>query len=236
MKFSYPELPEIKIEVPELPIQQNQKEREEPHTLFAKVARFVSWIMVPLLMPVYGIILILTLSVLSAAPSSSRLMATIMVAVLNLAIPAVLIYILKFLGVVRDVALNQQKERPIPYIITILAYGGTALYLWHAGCPGWVSMFYVGGAVAAVINCVVNIWWKISAHAAAAAGLVAMLVILASKGMPVHPMLGWILGSILASGFLGSCRVYLYRHTPMQVMAGFTVGFCCVYFLCMIGV
>lgn len=237
MKFNYPEIPDIKdikIEVPELPMQHNQKEREEPKTWFAKVARLTSWVLVPLLMPVYGIIMVFTLSILAVAPLPSRLMATGMIIVFNLLIPALLIYLLKFLGVVKDVALNQQNERLIPYIITMIAYGSSALYLWHAGCPQWVYMFYIGGAVAAIINSIVNIWWKISAHAAAAAGLVAMLASLIRVGIPVHTMGGWLLGAVLATGFLGTCRVYLYRHTPLQVMAGYAVGFCSVYFLCMI--
>lgn len=231
MKFTYPELPEIKLDVPEIPLQHNQREREEPKTWFAKIARFTSWILVPLLVPVYGMMLIFTLSIFAYAPVQSKLIAIMMIALFNLVTPAILIYVLKFLGVVKDVALNQQKERPIPYLITILAYSGSAIYLWHAGSATWIYMFFAGGAVAAFINAIVNIWWKISAHAAAMAGLVAMLVILAKEGMPVHPMMGWIMGAILLAGFLGTCRVYLYRHTPLQVMAGYAVGFCSVYIL-----
>ncbi len=247
MRFTYPEIPD-----PNRPMQ----EKEEPVATVTTVshdepvkedmrhkprrkggqlaASIISWVMVPLVMPVVGILLILTLSSLSSFLAATRWVVGLVILGLNTVLPAILIYILKTIGIVRDIGLNNRSERLYPYLITIVALGCSGFYLSHTGAPVWCSWFYYGGAVAAVANCAINSVWKISAHAASAAGVIALTVVIASYGSPVHPMMPWILGSVLLTGLLGTARVYLGRHTPLQVICGYIVGFCCSYFMTVI--
>ncbi len=37
-------------------------------------------------------------------------------------------------------------------------------------------MFLIAGAIAAVVSCIVNIWWKISAHLAAMGGFARSVI------------------------------------------------------------
>ncbi len=76
-----------------------------------------------------------------------------------------------------------------------------------------------------------NFWWKISAHAAGIAGIVAMLIQMTKEGPTVGAMTWWIVGAIVVAGFLGSARIWLGRHTLMQVLAGSAVGFLSVWTL-----
>jgi membrane-associated phospholipid phosphatase len=233
MQFNYPSLtdiqaPEGKKEAAE---QQPEKPTVERPTAMDIFAKIVSWVLVPILMPVYGILLIFHLSILRYAPTLSQAIVVSVVFGINAILPSLLISLMKRLGWIHDVALNEQKERAIPYIITIVAFGCTALYLWLRGAPLWVSLFYCGGALAALINMLVNFAWKISAHAAGAAGVVAMLVTLARIGQPQQNMFWWIAGAIILTGLLGSSRLYLKRHTIYQVFAGYMVGFFSVYLL-----
>ena len=46
-------------------------------------------------------------------------------------------------------------------------------------------------------------------------------------------LFGWLIAPIIVSGLLGSARVWLGRHTVWQVLAGYAVGFCSVFFLTM---
>ena len=39
---------------------------------------------------------------------------------------------------------------------------------------------------------------------------------------------------MVLSGLLGSARIWLGRHTVWQVVAGYAVGFCSVFFLMMV--
>lgn len=197
-------------------------------------ATILSWALVPLLMPVYGILLAFGLSILTYTPFATKVIFTATIFGINVLIPTILVLLLKKVGVVQDLGLNGRKERLIPYIITILCMGGTGIFLWLKLAPSWLVMFYIGGAAAGLINMGVNFRWKISAHSAAIAGIVALLVRIMHNGVPMEGVLIWLMISIGASGLLGSARVWLGRHTVMQVLAGFAVGFCAVFFLTMI--
>lgn len=211
-------------------------EREEkgeslPEKIITLLANFLSWALVPLLMPVYGIIFVFGLSVLDVVPHRLRLAFTLIVAGINFVIPVLLFLLLKFLGVVKDVGLNGREERSVPYMITALCMGGTAWFMASRGAPLWLCMFFTGGGVAALVNLLVNFKWKISAHAAGMAGIIALLIRL-EKDVAVEPRLFvWLLIVIGATGLLGSARIWLGRHTVWQVLAGYAVGFCSVFFL-----
>lgn len=199
------------------------------------VATFLSWTLVPLLMPVYGALLAFNLSILNYMPFASKLTFTLIIAGVNVLIPSVMVLMLKRLGLVDDLGLNGRKERLIPYLITILCMGGTAFFMWSKGAPMWLVMFFVGGGVAGVINLIVNFRWKISAHSAGIAGIVALLIRILHDGMPQGDVFTWLIIWIAAAGLLGSARVWLGRHTAAQVLAGFAVGFLSVFFLTNIG-
>lgn len=198
------------------------------------ISHVLSWVLVPLLMPVYGIMLAFGLSVLDIAPMNLRVNFTLIVAGITVVIPMLLVLMLKKLGLVDDVGLNNRKERLIPYIITIVAYAATAWFMAAKHAPIWLSMFFAGGAVAALINLAINFRWKISAHAAGIAGVVALLVHIAKDGYAEPETYTWLIVTIALAGLLGSARVWLGRHTVWQVVAGYAVGFCSVFFLTMI--
>ena len=210
------------------PIKTEESGLERGISIFSN---FLSWILVPLLMPVYGIIFIFRLSVLDVVSPGMQTAFTLIIAGINLCIPILLILLLKFLGIVEDVGLNGQRERSIPYVITAICLGVSAWFVTSRGAPIWMSMFFAGGAVAALINLVVNFRWKISAHAAGIAGVIALLIRL-EKDVAAEPhIFVWLLITVGAAGLLGSARVWLGRHTVWQVVAGYIVGFCSVFFM-----
>ena len=194
----------------------------------------ISWILVPLLMPVFGTLMAFNYSVLDYAGFTTKLSFTLIVAGINVLVPAFLILLLKQLGVVDDIGLNGRKERLIPYLITIGCMLVTAWFIYSKHAPMWFVMFFVGGAVAGVINLVINFGWKISAHSAAIAGIVALLIRIMHNGVPHPGILTWLIIWIAATGLLGSARVWLGRHTAAQVLAGYVVGFVSVFLITMI--
>lgn len=234
MNFTYPEIEGDKAEKPELLATETEKpapdgKKDQDPMRVAAVA--ISWIMVPLLMPVYGIILILNLSILDNVALLTKFIVTGCIFGINALLPMLLIFLLNRLGVVSDVALNNQRERPLPYIISIIGYLLSALYLWSRGAAPWLWLMFCGGGTTALISLIVNFRWKISAHAAGAAGVVAMLAVVMLKGDPAVPMMPWLFGSMALAGVLGSCRIYLRRHTLAQVLAGYLNGFVPVFAL-----
>lgn len=213
-------------EVSAVPVDETPLER-----VVTRIANILSWVFVPLMMPVYGILLIFSLSFLAWAPMHSKVVFSLVVFGANFVVPMLLVLLLKKLRLINDVGLNGRKERLIPYIITVLCLSGTGIFLYLKGAPLWVAMFYAGGALAGLINLIVNFWWKISAHAAGIAGIVAMLIQIMKEGSPAAGMTWWIVSAILIAGALGSARVWLGRHTLLQVLAGTAVGFMSVWTL-----
>lgn len=205
-----------------------------PEQLADNFSTAVSWLMSPLLMPVYGIVMVFMLTVYSYVPMGIKLGFTLIVAGVTIILPMLTVLLLKHLGMVSEIGLNNQKERTIPYLITILCMGGTGVFLAIKGFPLWVVMFYAGGALAGLIEAIINNWWKISAHGAGVAGLVAMLVRMSHTPMVNPDVLTWLIVAVACAGLTGSARLWLGRHTLAQVLAGYAVGFCSVYFLTMI--
>ncbi|MBD5356316.1 MAG: phosphatase PAP2 family protein [Bacteroides sp.] len=218
------------------PVQKGNK--DDPDSPLEKAAtaisHLLSWVLVPLLMPVYGLILAFGLSVLDVAPMGMRVNFTLIVAGITVIVPMILVLLLKRIGVINDIGLNNRKERFVPYAITIVAYALTAWFMAAKHAPLWLSMFFAGGALAALINTAINFKWKISAHAAGIAGVVALLIRIAKDGYAEPEIYPWIIVSIALTGLMGSARVWLGRHTVWQVLAGYIVGFCSVFFLTML--
>lgn len=194
-------------------------------------SHLLSWVFVPLLMPVYAAILAFNYSVLSFTGVGTRWMFALIIFIVNVAIPSVLVLILKKIGVVQDVGLNNRQERFFPYVICILALIGTSLFLSFKGAPQWLVMFYMGAAAAGIVEVIINRWWKISVHAAGIAGIIALLSYLLIREFSMPGIQGWLIASIAIAGLLGSARVWLGRHTVWQVLAGYAVGFGVVYLM-----
>lgn len=194
-----------------------------------RISNFLSWVFVPLLTPVYGILFILTLSVLAVtAQTAQKWVATLVIAGINVAVPAVVFLVLKMLGVVSDIGLNRRRERTLPYIVVFLCYLASAKFLTSIAAPLWVSLFYAGGALAALVNFIVNFKWKISAHTAGMGGVVALLVYIAHQ-VPDARTVAWLCAWLVFTGLLCAARVWLRRHTVAQVLAGMANGFVCVW-------
>ncbi len=207
---------------------------KEAENLIDTAAHWLGWLMLPLLMPVYAMIFAFTLSVLSFTSTSVKVSMTLIVAGINTALPMLLILLLKFFGLVKDPGLNSRTERFIPYAVSIVGLGLTAWFLSSRGAPIWLVMFFLGGAAAGIVNLAINFRWKISAHAAGAAGVLALLVKIAHEGLPITGSFAWLAIWAALTGLLGSARIYQDRHTLMQVLAGYAVGFAGVYLMMMI--
>lgn len=194
------------------------------HSVSDMLATLLSWVLVPTLVPVYAMILILWLSPLSlTTPISTRLIVVGVTFALTCILPMVIVYILKLMGVVTDVGLNLRRERAIPYAAVLVSYLLTAWYLDSHGAPVWVTMFYVGGGLATLINLIINFKWKISAHSAAMGGVCVVMLRIA-HAMPETSTLTWLCIWFLLTGLLGTSRIWLRRHTLLQVLAGCAAG------------
>lgn len=199
-----------------------------------KFSEIVSAVFSPLLVPTYGMVLAAFLTILRLLPSNLLWTAIGITFVITCLVPVSAIVALYRSGIVKDPGLNERTERFIPYGVVVLCYLGCSFFFYKASAPFWLPMFFAGAALATVISTVVNCWWKISAHAAAMGGLVALVFRIVASHYALFNMNIWLSGVIIAAGLVMTARVYLSRHTLWQVLTGCANGFICVYLMSMI--
>lgn len=198
-----------------------------------RFSQIISALFSPIIVPTYAVMLALWCSRLMFLPLNVRWHVTLLVFCITAVVPLAAILGLNKLGVVSDPGLNKRTERTLPYVITGLAYVACTIYLLRANAPGWLWLFMAGTTLATIISAVVNRWWKISAHMAAMGGLIAMMFRVLDIGMaaPAVPFMLFTILIVIAAGAVGTARIYLDRHTLLQVMAGTANGFLCVFLL-----
>lgn len=178
----------------------------------------------PILVPTYACALAFWITKLSFLPERTRLLVSIVVFLITAAFPmATIIFLIKS-GKVSDAALSNKRERGLPYLITAIAYLGAAAYLGYQHAPHWLTFFYGGACFICLLALVINIGWKISAHATTMGGLCALSIFIAYHHLNVVWMMPWISAIFIFTGAVGSARLYLHRHSPAQVYAGFFMG------------
>lgn len=191
------------------------------------IAQFFSIILHPLLMPFYGMILIFNYSYLAVFPFNFKLITSLSVLLFTGVLPAISITLLYKFGKISSIGLNVREDRPLPYLICLLSYLFCGVFLYKIQLPLWVIFYVAGGLASILIDALVNIRWKISAHLTGIGGLVGTAFAL-SRIQLIYPM-GLFIILILLTGALGTSRIALNRHTLMQVAAGTANGFICIY-------
>ena len=196
------------------------------------LSRFASAMLSPLLVPTYGVLIALWCSYLSAYDMGLRVTVLLVVGGITCVLPMFFITTLHHFKFITDKNLVDRKERLLPFIFALACYVAAAFYLHtRVHAPMWMVMFCAGGALAVTISAVVNLWWKISAHMAGMAGIVALIYNMHVLVTEAFNLVWVLMVAVLLCGMLGSARIILGRHTLGQVIAVALNGFFCVTLL-----
>lgn len=196
------------------------------------IAGVISLIFTPLLVPTYGVLLSLNYTfIVGLSQGSTRALIILTTFAITCMLPACIIALLHRLGKISDPGVNEQKERFIPYIATIICYVICAIYLRNINAPVWIPMFIVGGGIAAIASILINIKWKISAHGAGMGGIIALIFTTWINGYNFIDFMPLASIAIIMAGLVGSSRIILNRHTLEQVLAGILNGFFWVFIM-----
>ena len=194
----------------------------------AGLANFLSTALSPLLMPTYGVFMVLWVSVLCLLPYGTRVSVLLVCMGITCILPLIFLSVLRHFKLVKDLHVEKREQRFFPYMFTALCYTVAAYYLYYCHSPQWFVMFMVGSAVTVLIMALINLKWKISAHMAGIGGVVALLYQLHVQGLSAFDLLWLLCFVIIVAGALGSARLALRRHGLWQVLAGAVLGFLCV--------
>ena len=188
-----------------------------------KTQQFISAILHPLTLPLFGTIMLLEMGLFGELPFTYRLYIDSIVFVNMCLIPGLGIWLLLKTGVVSDLDVSKRTERILPYLIVILTAVLACVMLYKAQLPWWTVKLYIGSVFATFVAFFITLKWKISAHTMAF-GCVIGSAILVSMKLAMNPIVILSVMFMLA-GLQASSRLYLKAHTLGQVFGGFFLGF-----------
>lgn len=190
-------------------------------------ANIISFTFHPLLMMTYGVILALLFTYLAIYPLPVKLLIAGGTFFSTALVPGLFILLMVKSGAAVDVELSDRRERVVPYLIFITSILICVFFLYKMLMPFWLLAMMIGAVVALLIALFVNFYWKISAHAIGIGGLLGGIMGVARIHL-VNPYWSFI-AVLLIAGLVGTSRIILHKHTPMQVYGGFCVGFICTF-------
>lgn len=196
-----------------------------------KFYNIISFVFQPLLMPTYGIAMLINLDVFDVLPFIWRMIAIIGTLLFTGILPAVPILMMLKRGEVNDLFISKREERTMPYLFTFLAYIFWTLFMWRVlNFPIFMVAAGIGTAISILLITFINLKWKISAHLSGIGGLVGGIFGICYR-MAYNPI--WLFVLVLfISALVAISRIALKAHTPGQTLAGFSLGFISVFLPC----
>jgi membrane-associated phospholipid phosphatase len=144
-------------------------------------------------------------------------------------IPATTLFLFSKLGIIKSVRIEEQRERNFPLLLGSLIYFGTFYLLRNKDIPVFILLFLLGAILGILISLVVNLRWKISLHMIGIGGLCGGLTVIYYYLQEGNPL--WLGVWFMLAGILGTARLIVNAHTPLQVLAGFVLGFAAEFLL-----
>lgn len=194
-------------------------------------AQIISWVFVPLLMPIYGLVLAMfipsnqdyffNVDCLYTLPLSAKWALLYMFTIFGFIAPGVSLLILRRRKIISTIEIDDRRERGIPIII-MLVYCLILYFLFRikteAQLPKFVYALPLSGAFVTSVFFFMNRWRKVSIHAGGAGILVGFILAYFLQHIEYQ---FWILpAAIIASGLVISARLYLQKHTLVEVLVG----------------
>ncbi len=201
------------------------------------VARFFSWVFLPLFTPIYGLLVVLfipsvpsssfRLDTLYAYPIEIKWLFLLLFTVFLVLAPGLSFVVLRYNRTISSFAMEHREERATP--ISVMAFYFLVLYgflLFQSNAeiiPAIIKGMALAGGITSFIAYHINKYMKISLHAIGM-GALAGFVYTFFLSMESYSLLSLIL-VFLAGGLVMTARLYLKHHTLKEIGYGYLLGF-----------
>lgn len=208
-------------------------QNEENNGVADKLAKVVYVVFYPLLIPVYGMLILFSApTLLGYLPGSIKKIVLTILITNNLFVPLAFMPFLRFRGYISSFRMDDRQERIIPLLLSALLYSVTAYIFIRFQIPFFIKSYIFSVFFLVIAATVINFWYKISIHAIAAGGLTALVFILSLR---MHvPIVEYIIITVIVSGLVLSAGLQLRRHSPAEVWTGFLTGIAGMVFILLI--
>lgn len=191
---------------------------------FSTVAKIISIVFHPLLMPVYGMAIIFSAPTLFGyLPSNVKKLLILIMLINNVLLPLSFMPFFMHRNIISSWAITERKERNIPLIIITILYGITSYLILRFPIPVFLKAYVLAASIISLIVTVINFWWKISLHSVGAGALIGLVFILSLKMLT--PLEWYLISTVIIGALVLSSRLKLNIHSPQQVWIGLFLGF-----------
>lgn len=191
----------------------------------------ITLIFQPLLMPTFGMIILMNMTFFVGLPPLWRWISIIGTFIFTAVLPAIPILVMLRKGEINDLFISKKEERTMPYLISFLAYVFWSMFMWRTlQFPMFIVAMGIGSAISIIAITIINLKWKISAHLGGIGGLTGAVFGVCYR-MAINPLL-FLIVILAISALVALARMELKAHTPGQVLSGFVVGFLAVFLPC----
>ena len=188
------------------------------------LAQSISYLFHPLLVPLYGLFFIFNSdSVFSLIiPFSVQMYCYSITFVALLLMPILGMVIFKKLGFISNYHLSVKQERVYPALVAIFSAFLGFYLIGKMPYTNIVQQLYLVLIIVLSGFSIITLRWKMSMHMTAAGAVCGFITIIGFRYWgEVRESLMIVL---ILSGILATCRLYLKKHTPAQIYAGFLFG------------
>ncbi|HEX5003355.1 MAG TPA: hypothetical protein VFW78_12740 [Bacteroidia bacterium] len=188
-------------------------------------SRFLSYVLHPLLMPFYAVLILFNLNTYLAFSTTIQLqhLVLLIVFITTLAFPLLSTLLLLKNGTIQSLEMETARERRSPFLFAAVCYLICYYLLYKLPVSRLLGTMVLAAALTLFISLVLSFRYKVSIHMIGIGGLSGVLfgigqVLQADVMTP-------LLICILVAGFLGTARLLLNAHSPGQIYSGFLIGF-----------
>lgn len=204
---------------------------EEKEAIHAPFAKFLSYLLHPLFMPFYSLLLLFSSNRLngfnyyaSEESAQANFQLFLYVLVFTLLIPLGFAYYLKRSGKIASLEMEKREDRQMPFLITAISYFlGFTLIQREIGSMinPFLIWILIGTELGIIATLLISLFWKISIHMIGIGGMVGINILMMKMNMQWD---NYFYASIVLAGLLAYARLKLEAHTFMQIALGLLVG------------
>lgn len=143
-------------------------------------------------------------------------------------IPMVMVLVLKITGRVKSIMLHNEKERQLPYLITMLLYFFCYYNFLKLNAHPIILRYLLACTLVVLSVMLINRFFKISIHMASMGALLG--VVMANVHYSQTDMRLLMALIFFISGLVATARLHAQAHTALQLITGFFVGLFIMYF------
>jgi len=189
-----------------------------------KLAKTISILFHPLLIPSYFTLLIFNLNnhISLLIPAGAKFVIFSLIFITTFIFPTIFILIIKRKGLIKSLQMESREERIYPYAIAAIFNFSAFYMIKQIQIPEEYYLLLLGSGALILICLVINFNTKISAHMVGAGGLTGALIGISMR-LNIDLVVLIVL-AIICSGLIGFARLKLNAHKPFQIYLGFICG------------